>query len=90
MAQSTQAEIDRALFTAREAWAADNEEEFEKRVSQLEKNVREQLESRYDEEKRKLVDKTLREAEARFNNERKKLEDELRRNKVSLYQGIKA
>ncbi|XP_078356059.1 uncharacterized protein LOC144640863 isoform X2 [Oculina patagonica] len=82
VAQSTQAEIDCALSTAREAWAADNEEEFEKRVSQLEKNAREQLETKYREEKRQLVDKTLREAEARFNNERKKLEDELRRNKA--------
>lgn len=85
MAQSTQVEIDHALSTAREAWAADHEKELEERVSQLEKDLREQLEAKYDEEKRQLVDDTLREAEAKFKNERRKLEEELRRNNVSLY-----
>lgn len=85
MAHSTQVEIDRALSTAREAWAADNEKELAERVTQLEKNVQEQLEAKYNEEKRQVVDETLREAETRFNNEKNKLEEELRRNKVSLY-----
>lgn len=85
MAHSTQVEIDRALFTAREAWAADNEKELAERVTQLEKNIQEQLEAKYNEEKRQAVDETLREAETRFNNEKNKLEEELRRNKVSFY-----
>ena len=82
MAQSTQVEIERALSTAREAWAIDHEKELEERVSQLEKDLRE-LEAKYDEEKRQLVDDTLREAEAKFKNEKRKLEDELRMNNVS-------
>ena len=81
MAQSAQVEV--ALSTAREAWAIDHEKELEERVSQLEKDLREQLEAKYDEEKRQLVDDTLREAEAKFKNEKKKLEDELRMNNVS-------
>lgn len=85
MTQSTQAEIDRALSTAREAWAADHGKELEERVSQLEKDLTDQLDAKYDEEKRQLVDDTLREAEAKFKNERRKLEEELRRNNVSLY-----
>ena len=85
MTQSTQAEIDRALSTAREAWAADHKKELEMRVSQVEKDLTEQLEAKYDEEKRQLVDDTLREAEAKFKNERGKLEEVLRRNNVSLY-----
>lgn len=83
MAQSTQVEIERALSTAREAWAIDYEKELEERVGQLEKDLREQLEAKFDEEKRQLVDDTLREAEAKFKNEKRKLEDELRMNNVS-------
>ena len=83
MAQSAQVEIERALSTAREAWAIDHEKELEERVRQLEKDLREQLEAKYDEEKRQLVDDTLREAEAKFKNEKRKLEDELRMNNVS-------
>ena len=89
MAQSTQVEIDHALSTAREAWAADHEKELEERVGQLEKDLTEQLEAKYDKEKRQLVDDTLREAEAKLKNERK-LEEEFRRNSVSLYQTSKS
>ena len=85
MAQSTQVEIDRALSTAREAWAADHGKELEERVSQLEKDLREQLEAKHDEEKRQLVDDTLQEAEAKFKNEIRNFEEEHRRNNVSFY-----
>ena len=83
MAQSTQAEIDRALSTAREAWAANHEDELEERAAQLEKSIREKLQAAYDEQKRQLVDDTHREAETKFTTEKRKLEEELRRRKVS-------
>ena len=85
MAQSTQAEIDRALSTAREAWTANHEDELVERASQLEKSLTEKLRAKYDEEKRQLVDDALKEAEAKFASEKRKLEEELRRRKVSLY-----
>lgn len=83
MAQSTQAEIDRALSTAREAWTANHEDELEERASQLAQNIREKLQAEFDEEKRQLVDNTLREAEITFKNEKRKFEEEQR--KVNLY-----
>ena len=83
MAQSTQAEIDRALSTAREAWTANHEDEVEERASQLEQSIREKLQAEFDEEKRQLVHNTLREGEITFKNEKRKFEEEQR--KVNLY-----
>ena len=85
MAQSTQVEIDRALSTAREAWAANHEDELEQRSSEFEKSLTEKLQAKFDEEKRQLVDDALKDAEAKFSSEKRKLEQEFRRRKVSLY-----
>ena len=85
MAQSTQGEIDRALSTAREAWAANHEDELEERASEFEKSLTEKLQAKCDEEKQQLVDDALKEAEAKFASEKRKLEEEFRKRKVSLY-----
>ncbi|PFX29611.1 Centrosomal protein of 152 kDa [Stylophora pistillata] len=74
-AKSTQEEIDRALSTAREAWAVKADEKLESRVREIEANVRQQLGAEFQEENKKLVDEALQEAEERFNHERKKLEE---------------
>lgn len=82
MAHSTQVEIERALSTAKEAWSLSYKEESDNRANQVEKSLREKLQTKHDEEKRQLVDDALNEAQAKFRAEKRKLEDELSQRKV--------
>lgn len=83
IAKSTQEEIDRALSTARKAWAVKADEKFENRVREIEANVRQQLEAKIQEENKKNINEALREAEERFSCEKRKLEENFKQ-KVSL------
>lgn len=85
MVQSTQAEIDRALSSARGAWVANHEDESDERATQLEKSLRERLKAQFEDEKRQLVDDTFKETEEKFNTEKRELQEQLTRMKVSLY-----
>lgn len=71
------------MSTAREAWAVKADEKFENRVGEIEANVRQQLETKFQGENKKNINEALREAEERFSCEKRKLEENFKQ-KVSL------
>ena len=98
MAQSTQDEIDRALSAAREVWAANDEEKLEKRVRQLEANIRQQLEAKYQEENRQRQqleakyqeeNRQRQQLEAKYQEENRQIVDEALREAEARFKSEK-
>lgn len=79
---SSRTEVDRALATARQAWAAEYEDEMEDRVNAEVERARENLMIEMEEFKQKEIDQAVWNFKKQFENTERKLKDELSRLKV--------
>lgn len=79
---SSRTEVDRALATAREAWAAEYEDEIEDRVNAEVARVRENLLNEMEDCKRREIDEAIRTCRKQYEGNERKLKDELNRLKV--------
>ena len=81
--QLTQAEIDRALTTAREAWAANHQDELEEQLIKATERVRKDMKERMANEKQQLAESVRKLAAKQFEKEKLHFENELQESKAS-------